>query len=279
MSKRSTVGTRKGVGNILLGVLAWFAAIVFFAPIAWMLLTSFHHEADAAVSPPNIFAPLTLDQYRSIFSRDITPYLLNSVMASVGSTALVLVLAIPAAYALSIKPIDKVRGVLTFVLSTKFLPLIAALLPIYLIFKDLHLLDNIYALVIFYAGMNLPIAIWMIRSFLVEIPRDVINAAEMDGATLPTILTRIVAPVAMPGLAATALICFIFAWNEFLFALNLTATRSGTSPVFLVGFITSEGLFLAHLCAASIIVSIPVVIAGWVAQDRLVQGLSLGAVK
>lgn len=278
-TRRLVPRRKRQKGSRWLGVLAWFAALLFFAPIAWMVQTSFRQESDAAVNPPNVLAPFTLDQYRGIFDRDISPYIINSLTTSLTSTLFVIALALPAAYALAVKPVRNVRGVLSFVLSTKFLPMIGALLPIYLTFKHLGMLDNVYALVVFYTGMNLPIAIWMLRSFLVEIPKDIMAAAEVDGASLFTILRRIVLPIAMPGLAATALICFIFSWNEFMFALNLTATRAGTAPVFLVSFITSEGLFLARLCAASVVVSIPVVIAGWIAQDKLVQGLSLGAVK
>lgn len=261
------------------GIVAWLLALLFFAPIAFMVLTSFHREVDAAVSPPNLFAPLTLAQYGRVFDRNITPYLLNSVMAAGGSTLFVILLAVPAAYATAVKPIKKASGVLQWILSTKFLPLIGALLPVYIVFQQLGLLDSITALVIFYTGMNLPIAIWMMHSFLSEVPKDIMAAAEMDGASLPTILMRIVLPLALPGIAATALICFILSWNEFLFALNLTATSAATTPVYLVSFITSEGLFIAQLSAAALVVSIPVVIAGWIAQDKLVQGLSLGAVK
>jgi sorbitol/mannitol transport system permease protein len=163
--------------------------------------------------------------------------------------------------------------------STKFLPAVAALLPIYLIAKNLGLLDNILTLVIIYAAMNLPVAVWMMRSFLAEIPREIVEAAELDGARLPTLLRRVILPITAPGLAATALICFIFSWNELMFARVITSTVAGTSPVFLTGFITSEGLFLAKLCAASLVVSLPVLIAGFAAQDKLVQGLSMGAVK
>ncbi|MEV0694648.1 carbohydrate ABC transporter permease [Streptomyces sp. NPDC050388] len=258
---------------------AWLATLVFFAPVAWMVLTSFHQEADAATNPPSLLAPFTLDQYELLLGRDITPYLLNSAMASVISTLLVLALAIPAAYALSIKPVEKWTDVMFFFLSTKFLPVIAALLPVYLIAKDAGMLDNVWTLIALYTAMNLPIAVWMMRSFLAEVPKEILEAAEVDGAGLPTVLLRIVAPVAMPGVAATALICFIFSWNEFLFAVNLTATKASTAPVFLVGFITNEGLFLARLCAAATLVSLPVLIAGWAAQDKLVRGLSLGAVK
>ncbi|MFF7475771.1 ABC transporter permease subunit [Streptomyces sp. NPDC008092] len=258
---------------------AWLATLAFFAPVAWMVLTSFHQEADAATNPPSLLAPLTFGQYRLLFSRDITPFLLNSAMASVISTLLVLALAVPTAYALSIKPVRKWTDVMFFFLSTKFLPAIAALLPVYLIVKDAGMLDNVWTLIVLYTAMNLPIAVWMMRSFLAEVPREILEAAEVDGAGLLTVLWRIVAPVAAPGLAATSLICFIFSWNEFMFAVNLTATNASTAPVFLVGFITSEGLFLARLCAAATLVSLPVLIAGFAAQDKLVRGLSLGAVK
>ncbi|MBA2316563.1 MAG: carbohydrate ABC transporter permease [Euzebyales bacterium] len=244
-----------------------------------MVLTSLHAEVDAATNPPSLFAPLTLDQYRLLFGRNITPFLVNSLMASVLSTLLVLGLAIPAAYALSIRPVERWRDVMFFFLSTKMLPVIAALLPIYLIVQRLNMLDNVWTLVVLYTAFNLPIALWMMRSFLREVPREILEAAQVDGAGLVTTLRSVVAPVALPGIVATGLICFIFSWNEFLFAVNLTATRAATSPVFLVGFITNEGLFLARLCAAATLVSLPVLIAGWATQDKLVRGLSLGAVE
>jgi sorbitol/mannitol transport system permease protein len=139
-------------------------------------------------------------------------------------------------------------------------------------------LDNIWLLV-FYTSMNLPIAVWMMRSFLAEVPGEILEAAAVDGAGLIRTLRTIIAPIAMPGIAATALICFIFSWNELLFARVLTATVAQTAPVFLTGFVTSQGLFLAKVCAAAFVVSLPVLIAGFAAQDKLVQGLSLGAVK
>ena len=260
-------------------LVAWILTLFFVAPVAWMVLTSFHQEADAASNPPSLFAPLTGEQYSLLFSRDIAPFLINSATASIVSTLLVLLLAIPAAYALSIKPVEKWTDVMFFFLSTKFLPVIAALLPVYLIVKQIGMLDNVFTLVILYTSMNLPIAIWMMRSFLAEVPKEILEAAEVDGANLLNVLWRVVAPIAVPGIAATSLICFIFSWNEFMFAVNLTAVRASTAPVFLVGFITNEGLFLARLCAAATLVSLPVLIAGFAAQDKLVRGLSLGAVK
>ena len=258
---------------------AWIATLLFFAPVAWMVLTSFHDEADAATNPPSPLAPITFSNYAAVFDRGVTPFLINSATASLVSTLLVLLLAVPAAYALSIRPVEKWTDVMFFFLSTKFLPGIAALLPIYLITKRLGMLDNVFTLVILYTAMNLPIAVWMMRSFLAEVPKEILEAAQMDGAGLPRVLWNVVGPVALPGLVATSLICFIFSWNEFMFAVNLTAVRASTAPIFLVGFISSQGLFLAKLCAAATLVSLPVLIAGFAAQDKLVRGLSLGAVK
>jgi sorbitol/mannitol transport system permease protein len=258
---------------------AWALTLLFFVPVAWMVLTSLHIEADAASNPPAIFAPLTLDNYSALFDRDVMPYLINSLIASGLSTLLVLVLAVPAAYALSIRPVEKWTDVMFFFLSTKFLPPIAALLPIYLIVQNAGMLDNIFTLVILYTSMNLPIAVWMMRSFLIEVPVAILESASLDGAGLIRTLVSVVMPIAAPGIAATSLICFIFSWNEFMFAVNLTSVSAATSPIFLVGFISSQGLFLAKLCAAATLVSLPVLIAGFAAQDKLVRGLSLGAVK
>ncbi|MEU8697602.1 carbohydrate ABC transporter permease [Streptomyces sp. NPDC048680] len=269
--------------STVLGLIAWVVGIVFCAPALWMLLTSFHSEADAATNPPSLGASLTLDGYRVFFGAgggaSPWPPLINSLTASVFSTLFVLVLALPAAYALSIKRVEKWTDVMFFFLSTKMLPVVAGLLPVYLFAKNTGMLDNIWFLVILYTSMNLPIAVWMMQSFLADVPVSIIEAAQVDGARLPTVLIRVVAPVAAPGIAATSLICFIFSWNELLFARVLTGVAAETAPVFLTSVVTSQGLFLAQLCAASVVVSLPVLAAGFAAQDKLVQGLSLGAVK
>ena len=258
---------------------AWVVGILFVLPVLWMVLTSFHSEPDAAKNPPALFAPLSLEGYRTFFDSGPWPPLLNSLTASVLSTVLVLLLAFPAAYALSIKPVKKWTDVLFFFLSTKMLPVVAGLLPLYLFAQAVNVLDNIWYLLILYTSMNLPIAVWMLRSFLAEVPVEMLEAAQLDGAGLIRTLRSIIAPVVMPGIAAAALICFIFSWNELLFARVLTGTAAQTAPVFLTGFVTSQGLFLAKVCAASFVVSLPVLIAGFAAQDKLVQGLSLGAVR
>ncbi|KAB8167717.1 ABC transporter permease subunit [Streptomyces sp. 3MP-14] len=262
-----------------LGLAAWLGGLVLFLPVAWMVLTSFHSEADAASNPPALTAPLTLEGYRSFFDSEPWPPLINSVTASLASTALVLLLALPAAYALAIRPVKGWRDALFFFLSTKMLPIVAGLLPIYLFARNVGLLDNVWLLVLLYTSMNLPIAVWMLQSFLAEVPVSVIEAAQLDGARLPTVLGRVIAPVVLPGVAATALICFIFSWNELLLARVLTGVVAETAPVFLTRFITSQGLFLAQLSAAAVAISLPVLAAGFAAQDKLVQGLSLGAVK
>ena len=274
-------GKKEGRGGAWLSLLAWVVGILFVLPVVWMVLTSFHSEADAATNPPSVFAPLTLEGYREFFSGGASPWppLLNSLTASLLSTALVLLLAIPAAYALSIKPVKKWSDVLFFFLSTKMLPVVAGLLPLYLFAQNAGLLDNIWLLILFYTSMNLPIAVWMMRSFLSEVPVEMLEAAQMDGANLIKTLRSVIAPVVTPGIAATVLICFIFSWNELLFARVLTATVAETAPVFLTSFVTSQGLFLAQLCAAAFVVSLPVLVAGFAAQDKLVQGLSLGSVK
>jgi sorbitol/mannitol transport system permease protein len=274
---------RRERGGFALALAAWVIGFLFVLPVVWMVLTSFHSEADAATNPPSVLAPLTLEGYRNFFGAgggaSPWPSLLNSLTASVISTILVLVLAIPAAYALSIRPVRKWTDVMFFFLSTKMLPIVAGLLPLYLFAQFTGLLDNIWYLIVLYTSMNLPIAIWMMRSFLAEVPVEILEAAAMDGAGLLLTLRRVVGPVVLPGIAATSLICFIFSWNELLMARVLTGTRAGTAPVYLTGFVTSQGLFLAKVCAAAFVVSLPVLIAGFAAQDKLVQGLSLGAVK
>ena len=274
---------RRSTAGPALALLAWVIGIIFVLPVLWMVLTSLHSETDAATNPPSLGAPLTLDGYRNFFGVgtgvSAWPPLINSATASIVSTLLVLVLAVPAAYALSIRPVKKWTDAMFFFLSTKMLPAVAGLLPVYLIAKEIGGLDNITFLIIIYTSMNLPIAVWMMRSFLAEVPVELVEAASLDGAGLVRTMRSVILPITLPGVAATSLICFIFSWNELLFAKSLTGTVAQTAPVFLTSFVTSQGLFLAKVCAAAVVVSLPVLAAGFAAQDKLVQGLSLGAVK
>ncbi|GLZ46250.1 sugar ABC transporter permease [Actinomycetospora sp. NBRC 106375] len=270
---------KRSAANVWLGVIAWVVGIAFFFPVFWMVLTSFKQETDAYTTTPKIIFEPTLEQYEGVFAAGVGPYVVNSVIATVFSTLFVLVLGIPAAFAVSLRPVKKTQDVLFFFISTKMLPVVAVIVPIYVVVNQIGMLDNIWTLVVLYTGMNLPIAVWMMRSFFLEVPGELLEQASIDGAPLWRTLREIVLPIISPGIFATALICVIFAWNEFFFAVNLTAANAGTMPVFLVGFITSEGLYWAQLSAAATLAALPVVIAGWVAQNKLVQGLSFGAVK
>jgi sorbitol/mannitol transport system permease protein len=270
---------RPSLGGLAASTVAWLAAIVFFFPVFWMVLTSFKAESAAYTRTPKFVFHPTLLEYKQVFSAGAGPYLVNSAVATVISVLLVLVLTIPAGYALSIRPIRRWRDALFFFISTKMLPVVAAIIPIYLAVRDIGMLDSLPTLIVLYTVMNIPIAVWMMRSFFLEVPREMLEAARIDGASQTRELVEVVLPVIAPGIAATALICAIFAWNEFFFALNLTSIRGATQPVFLVGFITGEGLYWAKLAAAATLASVPVLIAGWIAQRQLVRGLSMGAIK
>lgn len=267
------------VRGSLLTALTWVIALLFFFPVAWMVFTSFKSEGAAAANPPSIFTELSFHQYELVFNRGMGSFLLNSLMSSVGSTLIVLLLAIPAAYALSVRPIKRVQDVLFFFISTRFLPAAASIIPVFFILKTLGALDNINSLILLYAAMNLPIAVWMMRSFFSEVPLEIIEAAQIDGANLRTEMLRVVLPILLPGIAAVALICFIFSWNEYFLSTLLTTFNARTTPPFLASFVDGRGQFLAVLSAASTLAVLPVVIAGWLAQKQLVRGLAMGAVK
>lgn len=276
-SRRHSTGSR--IGRMLLTLVTWFVVILFFFPVFWMILTGFKPENEAATRPPQLFFAPTLEQYENIVVRGVGTFLINSLVVSLVSVVLVILLALPASYALSIRPVKGWRDVLFFFLSTRMLPVAGAIAAIYLLARDLGLLDTTTVLILLNTVANLPIAIWMIRSFLSELPVEVLEAARVDGAGFLRTMWSVVLPMLAPGLASCALIVFIFVWNEFFLAVNLTSTMSATLPVFLVGFITAQGSFWAQLAAAATVCVVPVVIAGWVAQDKLVRGLTLGAVK
>ncbi len=260
-------------------IVAWVVAIVFFFPVLWMVVTAFKPEPSAYTYPPTFSFHPTLSEFRQVFSRGVGTFLQNSAIATVGSTVIAVGLAAPAAYALSIRSVRKWRDGMFFFISTKMLPIVAAIVPLYVLARDLHLVDNIWVLILLFGAMNIPISVWMMRSFFLEVPTDMLEASRVDGAPLRRELLEIMLPVVAPGVAATALICVIFSWNEYFLALNLTATSAATVPVFLQGFITSEGLYYAKLAAAATLASLPVIAVGWIAQRQLVRGLSMGAIK
>jgi sorbitol/mannitol transport system permease protein len=277
-----TVGERRWV-NGALGGLAWLTALIFFFPVLWMVINSFKSEHEANTAPTLNFTP-TLDRYKEVtesaggllsFGEAFT----NSIVIVAVSTLIVLALAIPAAYALAVKPVHKWRDILFFFISTKFLPVVASILPIWILARNLELLNTRLVLIILYTTINLPLAVWMLRSFFAEIPRELIEAAEIDGARLRGQLTSIILPMAAPGIAATALLCVIFAWNEFFYAVQLNPVDGSTVPIWVTTNVSTRGDFLAKLSAASVLACIPVVLAGWIAQKRMIRGLAMGAIK
>jgi sorbitol/mannitol transport system permease protein len=279
---RLGVGERRAV-NALLGAVAWLTTLLFFFPVFWMVLSSFKEEQDANTSPKLLFSP-TLDRYTDVTSStsgllSFREAFFNSFWVVAVSTVVVLLLAIPAAYALAIRPVPKWRDVLFFFISTKFLPVVAAILPLWILARNLDLLNTRLVLMILYTGMNLPLAVWMLWSFFREIPRELVEAAEIDGAGLKGQLTSVILPIALPGLAATALLCVIFAWNEYFYAVQLNPANGSTIPIWVTTNISTRGNFLAKLSAASVLACVPVVLAGWLAQKRMIRGLSMGAIK
>lgn len=270
---------RAGWKSPLITVATWVLVLLFFFPVFWMALNAFKSENDASSSTPMLFFTPDFSAFETLQERGMADYMLNSLKAAGGATIVIILLAIPAAYALSIRPVKKVQDSLFFFISTRFMPIAAVALPLYMILKTLGALDSMWALILIYGAINLPIAVWMLRSFLMEVPIEIIEAARVDGAGFIRELTRIVIPLILPGIAAAALICFIFAWNEYFLATLLTSNDARTTPPFLGSFVDGRGQFLAVLSAAALVAALPVIAAGWIAQKQLVRGLALGAVK
>lgn len=262
-------------------IIAWAIALLIFFPILWTVLTSFKTEGEAVAVPPSfLFFHWTTENYAEVWNR--SNYLLhfwNSVVISLGSTLIGLTIAIPAAWAMAFSPTKHTRDVLMWMLSTKMLPAVGVLVPIYLIFKTTGLLDTRTGLVIVMTMINLPIIVWMLFTYFKEIPNDILEAARMDGATLAKEVIYILAPMAVPGIASTLLLNIILAWNESFWTLNLTAAKAGPLTAFIASFSAPEGLFYAKLSAASTMAIAPILIMGWFSQKQLVRGLTFGAVK
>ena len=260
--------------------LTYLVVFLLIFPVLWMVITGFKAEVEAIAIPPTLFFVPTLSQFALAFNGGFGAYLFNSVVASLISTALALCLGIPAAYAMVFQMRKKSSDdMLFFVLSTRFLPFAAILIPLFVIITRLNLLDNLLTLIIVYTAMNLPLIIWMSRSYFMDLPKEVLEGAWLDGATTLQTMLRIVVPMAAPGLAAAALLSIIFAWNDFFFAVTLTYTNSPTLPIMVATFTSNEGLFLAKVSAlATMIILVPVLI-GIYAQKHLVHGLTGGALK
>ena len=266
--------------NPVAGAIAWLAALIIFFPIAWMVLTSFKTEGQAVQTPPVLFFPPTLANYAEIFERaDYTQFALNSIAISLAATAMMLVIAVPAAFAMGFYPTARTRGTLLWMLSTKMLPAVGVLVPIYLIAKSAGLLDSRIALIVVYVLSNLPIGVWMLFTFFRETPKAIIEASRIDGANTGQVILHVLLPLVGPGIASTALLSIILCWNEAFWSLNLSAHEAAPLTAFIASFSAPEGLFWAKLSAASTLATAPILIFGWFSQRQLVRGLTFGAVK
>ena len=261
-------------------IAAWAAAFVMFFPILWMLITAFKTEAQAIAIPPLIIFRPVLSSFAAALSQSgYIHFAENSVIVSLASTALAVLIAFPAAYAMAFQPGKHTQNMLVWMLSTKMLPPVGVLVPIYLICRDAGLLDTRTALIIVDALMNLPIVVWMLYSFFRDIPRDILEAAQMDGVGPRGQMTHLLLPLASPGIASAALLSIILSWNEAFWSINLTAAHAGTLATFIARYTAPEGLFWAKLSAASVLAVAPILVFGSLAQRRMVRGLTVGAVK
>jgi sorbitol/mannitol transport system permease protein len=266
--------------RIAITALGWGVALLLFFPIFWMVLTSFKTEAGAIATPPQLFFSPTTSSYIEVQERaDYLRFALNSVVISVGGTALALAFAIPAAYSMAFHPTPRTRGTLLWMLSTKMLPPVGVLVPIYLLFRNFGLLDTQFGLIVIYALMNLPIVVWMLFTFYKEVPHEILEAGRMDGARTWGEVWFLLLPLTLPGVASTGLLSLILCWNEAFWSLNLTSSAAAPLTTFIASFSSPEGLFFAKLSAASTVAVAPILVFGWLSQRQLVRGLTFGAVK
>ena len=260
--------------------LAWLLALLLFFPIFWLGLTAFKTELQAIAVPAQLFFTPTLENFVEVQARsNYLLYAMNSIVTSVASTVIGLLIAIPAAYSMAFSPTKRSKDVLMWMLSTKMMPAVGALVPIYVLYQQIGLLDTRWGLTVIFTLSNLPIMVWMLYSYLKEIPREILEAARMDGATIFKEFRYVVMPLAMGGIASTALLCLVLSWNESFWSLNLGAANAGTLASLIASYSSPEGLFWSKLSAASLMAIAPIIVFGWFCQKQLVQGLTFGAVK
>jgi sorbitol/mannitol transport system permease protein len=259
---------------------AWAVALLLFFPLGWLLLTAFKTELQAISVPPLVFFEPTLANFHEVQERsDYLLYAKNSLVTSVVSTLLGLAIAAPAAYSMAYFRSKHTKDILMWMLSTKMMPAVGALVPIYVLAQKAELLDTQLALIILFTLSNLPIMVWMLYSHFKDIPNEILEAARMDGATLWQEFRLVLLPLGMGGLASTGLLCLVLSWNEAFWSLNLSSAKAGTLATLIASYSSPEGLFWAKLSAASLMAIAPIVVFGWFSQKQLVQGLTFGAVK
>ncbi|MFT2099524.1 carbohydrate ABC transporter permease [Marinomonas sp. 2405UD66-6] len=275
-----TLTQQRKLKTIITGLFAWTVALVLFFPIFWMFITSFKTELQAISTPPSLFFEPTLQNFVEVQERsNYLHHALNSVVTAFGSTIIALIIAIPAAYSMAFFPGKRTKDILLWMLSTKMLPAVGVLVPIYILCRDYGLLDSRTALVIIFTLMNLPIIVWMLFSYFKDLPKEILEAARMDGATPWDEMIKVVMPLSVGAISSTALLSIVLCWNEAFWSITLTASEAAPLTAMIASYSSPEGLFWAKLSAASTLACAPIVIFGWFCQKQLVQGLTFGAVK
>ena len=276
MAIKKSMGQRVGVT-----ILAWVVAFLIFFPILWTILTSFKSELDAIAMPPKfLFFNWTLENYVEVQQRsNYLKFAFNSVVLSIGANLVGLIIAVPAAWSMAFAPGKRTKDLLMWMLSTKMMPAVGVLVPIYLLFKNLGLLDSLFGIGLVLMLLNLPLLIWMLYTYFKEIPNDILEAARMDGASLLNEIVYVLTPMAVPGIASTMLLAIILSWNEAFWTLNLTTSNAAPLTAFIASYSAPEGFFWAKLSAASTLAIAPILVLGWFSQKQLVRGLTFGAVK
>lgn len=263
------------LGGHVLTALTWLLGFLFFLPIAWIFLTSLKPERLAVTNPPTLVFTPTLNNFRTVVHGvQFSLAFQNSVIITVCSTIVSMVLAFPIAYALTIRPVRKAKDILFFIISTRMLPVAGVIVPIFMLVKSLDALDSLWVLIWLYGVMNVPLAVWMLRAYLNDVPREIVEAAAVDGATNLQVANRIVLPMVVPSLAAIATLCGVFAWSEFFIGVSLTSYDAATLPVYLTSFMSDRGLYWGELSAVVVIAILPILIPGLFIQKPLMKGFS-----
>jgi sorbitol/mannitol transport system permease protein len=270
----------KQIVLIVRTVAAWLATLLIVFPLIWLVLTAFKTEQQAISVPPQLFFTPSLESFAEVNLRsDYLLYAKNAVITSVVSTLIGLAIAAPAAYSMVFFRTRRTRDILMWMLSTKMMPAVGALLPIYVMAQTAGLLDTLTALIIVFTLSNLPIMVWMLYTGFKDIPAEILEAARMDGANVMGEFRHVIRPLAMGSFASTGLLALVMAWNESFWSLNLSSAKAGTLSTLIASYASPEGLFWAKLSAASLMAIAPIVVIGWFSQKQLIQGLTFGAVK
>ncbi len=253
--------------------------VMVMAPFVWLVAMSFKTDQDIFAFPPKLLFTPTLDNYAALWDTQFRKSFINSAIVSVSSTLLALLFGVPGAYALSRMAMRSEKPLSLLILASRMAPPIAFTIPYFLVYRHLELLDTLTGLILIYLTFNLSLVVWLMRSFFDACPRSLEEAAWIDGATLWQGLTKIILPISGPGLAATAILCFLYSWNDFFFALILTRTQAMTAPVAVVNFMNYEGWEWGKIAAGGAMVMLPVLVFSIAVRKFLIQGMTAGAVK